>query len=103
MNTETLQYDTKCPVVLPREDRVVEDLVMHVHESLMHAGMEHVRSALQEKYHIVSNGTWVKSVINKCVKPVDQKLALLPVDRLEMGVPFEVSGARLFRALFDKA
>ena len=56
MNAETLQYDIRCPIVLPREDKIVEDLVRFTHEGLMHGGKTLTRNVLKEKYHIINDG-----------------------------------------------
>ena len=103
IKSETLEYDTKCPIILPRDDKIVEDLVRHTHERMSHGGTVLTRSILREKYHIINDGICVKKVVAKCVKcqiqrgkPIDQKMAPLPVDRLEVGEAFSVSGVDCF-------
>ena len=103
INAESLEYDTKCPIVLPRKDEVVEDLVRYHHEALLHGGTELTRSILREKYHIITDGVCVKKVVSGCIKcqkkrakTGGQKMAPLPTDRLEPGIPFETAGADCF-------
>ena len=103
INTETLDFGMKCPIILPKEDEIVDSIIRHTHRALLHAGTEQVRNTLRETFHIVSDGTQVKRVINKCVdcqkrfKPVmEQKMAALPAVRIEAGEPFSASGADVF-------
>ena len=103
LNSSTLTYNQKCPIILPKGEEIVHDLIRHVHKATAHAGPEQVRNVLREKFLILSDGSEVKKVVNKCgpcqrnfKKPASQKMAPLPVDRLEEGCPFEVSGIDCF-------
>ena len=103
LNAETLTYNQRCPIILPKGERIVHDLIRHVHKKTAHAGVEQVKNTLREKYLILSDGAEVRKVVLKCVscqrkfkKPAEQKMAPLPVDRLEEGCPFEVSGVDCF-------
>ena len=78
-------------------------MIRHTHKTTAHAGTEQVRNTLREKYLILSDGTEVRKIVTKCLpcqvkfkKPAEQKMAPLPVDRLEAGFPFEVSGIDCF-------
>ena len=67
MNVETLEYNLKFPIVLPKGEVVVSDLIRFTHGAMAHAGVEQVRNTLREKFHIVSDGVVVRSVVNGCV------------------------------------
>ena len=103
LNAETLEYNMKFPIVLPKSEVIVSDLVRFTHEALAHAGVEQVRHTLREKFHIVSDGMLVRSVVKGCVecqrrfkKPAEQKMAPLPTERVEVGNSFEITGVDVF-------
>ena len=103
INAESLTYNVRCPIILPKEDQNVDCLIRSFHQAFGHSGIDFIRNQLRQKYLILSDGMAVKKVLNKCAicqkifkAPAAQQMAPLPVDRLSVGQPFEVTGADLF-------
>ena len=99
----TLNYNYRCPIILPKKDDNVESLIRFYHKISGHSGTDYTRNALRQKYMILSDGQSVRTVVKKCVTcqrnfkaPGGQKMAPLPVDRLEIGAPFQVTGSDIF-------
>ena len=99
LNAESLTFNTRCPIVLPKGDEHVNALIHTQHVAHGHAGAAHTQNALRKRFMIISDGQAVRSVIHKCVKcqrnfkaPARQQMAPLPADRLEIGHAFQVTG-----------
>jgi hypothetical protein len=99
----TISLESKCQMILPSHDVVVESLVRKEPRLQLHAGVKHTLAAFRKKFFIVGERTTVRRVNSKCVtcqkafkKPKDQKMALLPADRLDVCVPFEATGMDVF-------
>jgi len=94
----------KHPVILPKNDHIVDLIIRHEHEVNAHVGKEHVLSLLQQKYWIISGRSVVKKVLNKCVtcrriaaRRGEQKMADLLSDRVTPEKPpFTFVGVDLF-------
>ena len=103
INVESLPYNYRFPIVLPKKDENVEALIRMYHEIHAHAGADYTRNALRRKYVIIHDSNTVKSVVRKCVKcqkqlkaPAAQIMGPLPPERVEAGQPFEATGVDLF-------
>ena len=95
-----LSYELKHPLILDGKHEVVRALVEHIHASMHHQGrgitMGEVRS---RGYFVLGLTRSVKSIIHICVpckrlrgKPIEQKMADLPHDRLVPSDPFRNIG-----------
>ena len=89
----------KNPPILPDKEIVVDKLIQSVHERAMHVGAEQTLFLLRAHYWPMGGRRNVKSVISKCLKcrifkakPLSQKLAPLPVERLSLAAPFTYVG-----------
>ena len=103
LNAESLTFNSRCPIVLPKDDAHVSALIHTHHVTHGHAGAAQTKNALRKRFMIISDGQAVRTVIHRCVKcqrnfkaPAHQQMAPLPVDRLEPGHAFEVTGVDLF-------
>ena len=99
-----LSYELKHPLILDGKHEVVRALVEHIHVSMHHQGrgitMGEVRS---RGYFVLGLTRSVKSIIHICVpckrlrgKPIEQKMADLPPDRLAPSDPFRNIGCDCF-------
>jgi hypothetical protein len=91
-----ISFDLKCPMILPSHGEAIELLVRREHELQLHAGVNHTLASLGGR-------TTVRRVTTKCVtcqkafkRPRDQKMAPLPIDRMDVCVPFEITGMDVF-------
>ena len=94
--------EAKCPVILPKEDGNVKDLVSYFHEKEFHAGAKHTLCQLRMSFWILCGLQATKSAINRCVrcqklrkKPCEQKMAPLPPFRVSTTGPFHNCGVDL--------
>ena len=94
--------EARCPIILPKEDPNVKDLVSHFHEKERHAGAKHTLCQLRQKYWILCGLQATKSAVSRCVrcqrlrkKPCEQKMAPLPAFRVSTSGPFHNCGIDL--------
>lgn len=110
LKNSSLSYDEKHPIILPKKCKVTDMIVNDCHVKLGHTGKEHILSKLREKYWILNGNSAVKSLINKCIickklrgKPIIQKMADLPKERLESNQPpFNKVGVDYFGPFYTK-
>ena len=93
---------TRFPIILPRKNTHVRDLIRAQHLVNLHAGPKYVLTQLRQTVWILQGMQEVKSVVTKCIqcqkafkKPLEQKMAALPASRVTPGVPFESTGLDL--------
>ena len=67
LHNSHLDFDTKHPIILPRNNHVCSLVINYYHVREGHAGTLHVLSALREKYWIIQGQAAVRSVIRKCI------------------------------------
>ena len=94
-----IQEEAKYPVILPKGDKNVEDIIRHVHQGERHAGVNHVLCQLRKRYWVLQGRQTVKSTLGKCVqcqrlkkKPCAQKMGVLPAPRVATASPFSATG-----------
>ena len=92
----TLSESVKFPIILPKGSHITNLLIKHCHEEVKHQGRGMTLSEIRFRgFWIIGGSTAVATHISKCVtcrklrgKVQDQKMADLPVDRLEPAPPF---------------
>ncbi|KAI7789365.1 hypothetical protein IRJ41_003871 [Triplophysa rosa] len=97
-------YDERHPLILPKKHHVSTLLVRHYHQGVVHQGRHLTEGVLRSAgVWIIGGKKLVSSVIYQCVtcrrlrgKPVEQKMANLPEDRLTMEPPFTRVGLDVF-------
>ena len=100
---EKMSYNSRCPIVLPKEDKAVSAIIQQTHTMHGHMGANFTRNALRKKFAILDDGQATKKVIHRCVQcqknfkqPVNQQMGELPEERISPGYAFECSGADVF-------
>ena len=63
----SLPYDTKFPVLLPREHCFTRLVILKCHEQVMHNGVAETLVQLRSKYWVVKGRQTVKKILSKCV------------------------------------
>ncbi|XP_067655916.1 uncharacterized protein [Haliotis asinina] len=83
-----ISYESKHPVLIPKESPVARLILMDIHNSVGHLGKNSMLCALREKYWIPGAETLIKQFVSKCVvcrkykaAQMGQKMADLPMDR----------------------
>ena len=94
-----LPEETKHQVILPHSHPIVEKIIQDVHERSIHAGPETTLTILREKIWLTQGRRDVKRVIRKCLvcqrqraQPLSQKMAPLPLERVQMSHAFSHVG-----------
>ena len=87
--------EAKCPVILPKNDSNVIDLIRSVHQREMHSGAKQVLCTLRQTVWILQGLQLIKKVISSCIqcqrykkKACEQKMAPLPKERTTTTAPF---------------
>ena len=99
-----LPIDLRHPILLPKECHLTQLIVGHYHEQCQHQGRGITLSTIRSSgYWIVGGASAVNHHIHHCVKcrkwrgsPQQQKMADLPVDRLDSVAPFTYSAVDYF-------
>ena len=105
----TLPDQRKHPVILPRHSKLAR-LVVEDDHGIAHLGVEWTLSRIRCKYWIVHARNLIKAVKRACVvckrlyaRPVEQKMADLPPERLEpFRRPFTFTGFDIFGPYYVK-
>ena len=64
---DEIPYDTKYPIVLPKDHYLTRLIILDVHEALGHAsGIEHTLTQLRVRFWIVKGRRCVRAVITSC-------------------------------------
>ena len=104
LNRAPINPDAKNPVILPKQNPIVDLIIEHYHIMLGHSGREHVLAILRDRYWIIHGNSMVRKVLTKCLsckrrqaKVGEQKMADLPFDRVNPGAPpFTCVGVHYF-------
>ncbi|XP_053691446.1 uncharacterized protein LOC128739963 [Sabethes cyaneus] len=101
---QILAYDSKFPIIMPRNHRITELLLDFYHRKYGHANDETVVNEVRQRFHIPRLRVEVRLTRKRCVwcrvyktMPVAPKMGPLPAVRLEPCVrPFTYVGVDLF-------
>lgn len=87
--------EAKHQIIIPYDDPVIEKLIMHLHVKACHAGPETTLAILHQRFWLTQGRREVKRVLRKCLtckrwqtQPVQQKMAPLPAERVQIAPPF---------------
>ena len=94
-----LEYDSKFPIILPYDHEVVRDLLMHLHISFLHAGVDQLLGETRRRYWVTKGRRAARHTVTSCVRcqrafkaPMQQQMAPLPQRRLIPTAVFEEVG-----------
>ena len=97
------------PVILPSEHHYTKLVIMDLHESLCHAGIQQTMFALRARFWVPRCRQTVRHVTRSCVRcrvfstrPFSQEAAPLPKERVCGGAPFSRIGVDLGGPLYAK-
>ncbi|XP_075151925.1 uncharacterized protein LOC142225965 isoform X3 [Haematobia irritans] len=88
-NATCLAFETRRPIILPKDSQFTQLVVQSYHQKFLHINMATVISEIRLRFWIPSLRQLLKSVISKCsacriraAKPSQPQMAPLPADRL---------------------
>ena len=106
---EQIPEEAKHQIIIPHNDPVIEKLIMHLHVKAFHAGPETTLATLRQRFWLTEGRREVKRVLGKCLtckhwltRPVQQKMAPLPAERVQMAPPFTNVGLDFTGPLYLK-
>ncbi len=110
MENAPLTFETKFPLLLPRDSQLAELFILEAHERVMHNGVKDTLAELRSQYWIVRGRQLVRNVLAKCsiCKRVEgrgyeiPKAPPLPKFRLENDYAFLRIGVDYAGLLFFK-
>ena len=96
--------ETKHPIILPKSGHLIKLLIRTCHEKVLHQGRSITTNEIRARgFWILGCSQVVSSYLHKCVtcrklrgKNLNQKMANLPIDRLEATAPFTHCGMDCF-------
>jgi hypothetical protein len=105
-----IAFEEKHPIILPKYGHITTLIIRHHHEKVLHQGRGMTINELRSNgYWIIGCSHVVSSLIYKCVicrklrgRNQDQKMANLPVDRLQPVPPFTYCGMDCFGPFYVK-
>ncbi|XP_028414792.1 uncharacterized protein LOC114537879 [Dendronephthya gigantea] len=90
---EDLPYDTRHPIILPKDHPISRLVILAAHEKIGHGtGTEYLLTELRSRFWIIKGRLTVRTLIGKCpgcrrrflTKPCGQKMAPLPTSRITL-------------------
>lgn len=95
LNAKHIEFDQKCPIILPYKHQLTELIIKAEHIKNLHAGVQNLLSILRLTYWPINGKNMVKKVIGSCikcfrVKPNCSKFLMgqLPYSRVTPSRPF---------------
>ncbi|KAK3740123.1 hypothetical protein QZH41_001270 [Actinostola sp. cb2023] len=101
--------EAKHQVILPHKNTLTEKLVLHVHCKANHAGPETTLGIIRQRFWPIQGRREVKRILRKCLIckhwktiPIQQKMAPLPLERVQIVPPFTNIGLDFTGPLYLK-
>ena len=100
----TLEFGEKHPVLMPKKNHVADLITRHYHRQVHHQGRQITHGAIRQAgYWLIGGHNTVARELSKCVTckklrgpVIDQRMADLPADRMEVAPPFTNVGFDVF-------
>ena len=101
--------EAKHQVILPQKNTLTEKLVLHIHCKANHAGPETTLGIIRQRFWPLQGRREVKRILRKCLIckhwrtiPTQQKMAPLPLERVQIVPPFTNIGLDFTGPLYLK-
>ena len=98
--------EMKCPILLPRHEHLTILVIQDIHRCLVHAGVSHTLSQVQQEYWISQRRASVKHVAANCTickcHNGPSPICLLGPRRVSRSTPFEYVGLQYLGLVWVK-
>ena len=101
--------EAKHQIIIPHNDPVIEKLIMHLCVKACHVGLQTTLAILRQQFWLTQGRREVNGVLRKCLTckrwlthPVQQKMAPLPAERVQVAPPFMNIGLDFTGSLYLK-
>ena len=105
----SVPVESKHQIILPKDSHVTLLIIQYYHQLSGHSGREYVLSLLRSKFWVIKGNSAVRKVLSQCFKcrqlqsrPLEQKMADLPDDRITSQHPFSSVGIDFFGPILIK-
>uniref|UniRef100_A0A182XPU0 Integrase_H2C2 domain-containing protein n=1 Tax=Anopheles quadriannulatus TaxID=34691 RepID=A0A182XPU0_ANOQN len=71
-------YDTRYPIILPKNHHVTRLILIHYHEKYYHKKLESALAAIRQKFWVIDLRTAFKQVISNCQHCKNERAKLAP-------------------------
>ena len=103
-------FKVKFPILIPKTSYFAQVIIRYCHSLVFHQGRGLTINCIRQSgFFIIGASSLVRSIIHSCVvcirlrgATVNQKMADLPVDRVERSCPFDYCGVDFFGPFFVK-
>ncbi|XP_063535382.1 uncharacterized protein LOC134745317 [Cydia strobilella] len=106
-----LSYETKHPILLPKNCEFTNKVIKRIHEENYHVGVPHTLSKVRQRFWIPQGRAQVQKIINKCPQCVKHgggaytlpNTPALPPERVKYETPFTYVGMDYFGPMVVKS
>ena len=111
LENSDLSEGARCPIMLPRTDRLTHLIIEKIHKQSFHCGVSQTLARLRYKYWIPQGRATIRSILRSCTVcrrceggpyPMPP-MASLPRSRVEKSSPFSRTGLDYFGPLYIKS
>ena len=110
LGNSDLDFEARTPIILPKQHRLTELIIVHCHDKVLHSGVRATLAELRAKYWVPKGRQVVKKAVSNCVtcrkmigKPYGApETAALPEFRVRESPPFSKVGVDFAGPLFVK-
>ena len=102
-----LPNQVKFPIILPKNDSVVEKFVLYLHKGLLHCGNTQTMSMLNSRFHLIGGRKELRRILFLCknnlcrkLKRYDPRMGPLPDERVHENPAFQNVALDYFGPLF---
>lgn len=67
LKSKKIYKDAQCPILLSKNCRITELLIMEIHEKLLHAGIFSVINELRKKFWVPQQFSYVRKLLKNCI------------------------------------
>lgn len=101
LSNANINYQTKCPILLPKSPDLTKLIIRHFHVLTHHVGVSITLSVVRERFWLPCGGTQVKNVIRSCVTCLRQTGQIIKLPERLAFPSYPVNDLRAFSAVWE--